>query len=106
MIRGLILLLTLVLASCGGITSRDVAADNVMIEERQLAIIGTVKYVGLEGGFFGVIGDDGTRYDPINLPASFAVDGLRVKAQIQLRPDSMGFHMWGEMVEIIQIEGV
>ena len=106
MIRGLIVLLTLVIASCGGVTSREVATDNVMIEERHVEIVGTVKYIGLEGGFFGVIGDDGTRYDPINLPASFAVDGLRVKAQIQLRPDSMGIHMWGEMVEIIQIEGV
>lgn len=32
---------------------------------------GTVKYIDLEGGFFGIIGDSGKNYDPINLSEEF-----------------------------------
>ena len=28
---------------------------------------GTIRHQGLEGGFWGIVGDDGTKYDPTNL---------------------------------------
>ena len=31
-------------------------------------IMGTVAYKNIEGGFHAIDGDDGTKYDPINLP--------------------------------------
>ena len=40
---------------------------------------GTIQYNDFEGGFFGIVGDDGENYDPINLPTDFGEEGLRVK---------------------------
>jgi hypothetical protein len=35
-------------------------------------------YKDMEGGFFAIDGDDGKTYDPINLPDSFKINGLKV----------------------------
>jgi hypothetical protein len=66
---------------------------------------GTVLWYGLEGGFFAIRGDDGKVYDPINLPAAFARDGLKVRFSAKVRHDMGSIHMVGEMVEIQQISG-
>ncbi|MDF1553994.1 MAG: hypothetical protein P1P84_13070 [Deferrisomatales bacterium] len=68
-----------------------------------LEIVGTVAYKDLEGGFYAIDGDDGEKYDPINLPEAFRKDGLRVKATARLKPEMMGFHMYGAIVEIVEI---
>ena len=68
------------------------------------AMTGTVRYIGLEGGFFGIIGDDGVHYDPHNLPREFAVDGLRVMFHAVEEKHVGCIHMWGRIVRIIWIE--
>ena len=65
---------------------------------------GTIQYNDFEGGFYGIVGDNGEAYDPINLPTEFEEDGLRVKYTIEILEDQVGFHMWGTIVEIIEIE--
>jgi hypothetical protein len=67
-------------------------------------ITGTVKYIQLEGGFYGILGDQGDRFDPVNLPESFKQDGFRVKFQMEKLPNQMSFHMWGKLVTITDIE--
>ena len=65
---------------------------------------GTVEYISLEGGFYGIVGDDGDCYDPLaSLPQEFAVDGLRVSFSVRICEDCISFHMWGYIVEIISI---
>jgi hypothetical protein len=64
---------------------------------------GTVTWVPIEGGFFGIVSDDGKRYDPINLPAEFAQDGMRVRFTAKTDPDMASFHMWGTIVSIIDM---
>lgn len=108
MMRAMLLPMLLVIAGCGGTSTLNTGEAVVAASARdvQLEIVGTIKYIELEGGFFGIVGDDGARYDPVNLAAAYAIDGLRVKVQIRPRPDSIGFHMWGEIVEIIHIENL
>lgn len=65
---------------------------------------GTVKYLSFEGGFYGILAESGAEYDPLNLPAEFAVDGLRVKFDGKERPDKGSVHMWGIAFEITKIE--
>ncbi len=65
--------------------------------------LGTVVYLDFEGGFYGIIGDDGGHYDPINLPFSYKIDGLRVIFQAKTRDDLVSYHMWGAIVELIFI---
>jgi hypothetical protein len=66
---------------------------------------GTVQWFALEGGFFAIRGDDGKVYDPINLPAAFARDGVKVRFSAKLRRDVGSIHMVGEIVELQQISG-
>jgi hypothetical protein len=64
---------------------------------------GTVKYLSFEGGFYGIAGDDGKNYDPINMPQEFKIDGLRVRFTANLT-DYMSYHMWGYIVRLVSIE--
>ena len=72
--------------------------------QQEKMITGTVRYLELEGGFYGLVADNGERYDPVNLPREYAKDGLRVKFQVKEKKGAVGFHMWGKIVEIIRIE--
>lgn len=65
---------------------------------------GTVKYIGLEGGFYGIYGDDSLHYDPINLPKEFQKDSLRIRFEAKIRSDLASYHMWGKIIELKKIE--
>ena len=67
---------------------------------------GTVEYIGIEGGFYGIITDEGERYDPTNLAAEFQFDGLRVQFIVQLRRYSGSIHMWGMIVKVLYIRQI
>jgi hypothetical protein len=67
-------------------------------------ISGTVMNVPIEGGFWGLRADDGTNYDPVNLPEEYRKDGLPVYFQVKELENVAGIHMWGKIVEIIKIE--
>lgn len=81
----------------------DIEAVDIPAPGRQLVIDGTISFVDLEGGFFGILGDDGGEYDPINLPVDFAVEGRRVSIQARVRSDLASAHLWGELIEIDEI---
>ncbi len=78
------------------------------IENRSSGIngTGTVRFIPIEGGFYGIVGNDGEHYDPINLGKEFQVDGLRVRFEAKKRDDQASFHMWGTLIEIINIERI
>ncbi|MCK4430776.1 MAG: hypothetical protein KAW19_05685 [Candidatus Aminicenantes bacterium] len=70
---------------------------------------GTITYIGVEGGFYGIItANDGHwdngHWDPINLRSEFTVDGLRVKFKAKIRDDLHSYHMWGRIIELIYIK--
>jgi len=68
--------------------------------------IGTIQYVNLEGGFYGLIDrDSGTRYAPGAIPDSLRIDGLQVRYEVRVR-DVMTIQMWGTPVEILGLEQV
>lgn len=67
---------------------------------------GTVKYLSLEGGFFGIVGDDGKHYNPVNLDEEFRVDGLRVQFKARISENQVSGQMWGTIVEIIEIRKI
>ena len=64
---------------------------------------GTVVYLDLEGGFFGIIDDHGRHWDPSNLPAEFQADSLRVRFEGVIT-DRATFHMWGRTLELTAIK--
>ncbi|NIQ04784.1 MAG: hypothetical protein GWO20_03335 [Candidatus Korarchaeota archaeon] len=72
-------------------TSSDVIID-----------IGTVQYIHLEGGFYGIITDNGTPYLPLNLPPPYKIDGLRIWFKAKPKP-VFTYYMWGRPIEITGI---
>jgi hypothetical protein len=64
---------------------------------------GTVVYKDMEGGFFAIDGDDGKTYDPINLPDSLKINGLKVNITARFRKDVGGIHMVGDIIQIVNI---
>lgn len=67
-------------------------------------VTGTIRFVDLEGGFYGIETDEGARLDPVNLPAEFRKDGLRIRAHVERVRDQVSFRMWGSLVRITAIE--
>ena len=64
---------------------------------------GTVKYISLEGGFYGIVTDDNKYLDPINLSKEFQKDGMRIFIKYVEKKDMASFHMWGTIVEIVEV---
>lgn len=71
---------------------------------KTLTILGYIKYVELEGGFFGIMTEDGTKYFPEYLEQDFKKDGLRVRLQAKPQEQILGIQMWGTPIEILKIE--
>ena len=65
---------------------------------------GTISHIDLEGGFYGLIADDGQRYLPKDLAREFRVDGLRVRFQVKILTGVASIYMWGTPVEVLSIE--
>jgi hypothetical protein len=66
---------------------------------------GTVKYVGVAGGFYGIVSQksyNGTYFlDPIFTPFRFQHDGLHILYIGILQPDLGSIHGWGEIILLI-----
>ena len=70
-------------------------------QEKTIIEIGTIKYIWLEGRFYGIITDKGGKYLPVNLPEEFKKDGLKV--WFKARPKKIvTIYQWGEPVEILE----
>ncbi|WP_298665634.1 hypothetical protein [uncultured Methanofollis sp.] len=65
---------------------------------------GTVTYIDLEGGFYGIVADNGTHYLPLDLDPAFEQDGLKVTFTLEPARDIMTIQQWGTPVKVISIE--
>lgn len=66
-------------------------------------ITGTIAFVNLSGGFWGILGDEGGQYQPIEgLPANYQIEGLKVVAKLIPTP-AFTIFMWGTTVRIQSI---
>jgi heat shock protein HslJ len=64
---------------------------------------GTVRFIALEGGFFGIITPAGDTYLPLNLPDDFKVDGLQVVFTAREAPEAATIGQWGTPIRIDSI---
>ncbi|WP_157209629.1 hypothetical protein [Methanosalsum zhilinae] len=64
---------------------------------------GTVTYIELEGGFYGIITDEQDRYLPLNLEERYKMDGMRVFYAGELKHDIFTIYQWGTPLEIHSI---
>jgi hypothetical protein len=73
-------------------------------QKEALSLKGTIVFVELEGGFYGIIADSGERYFPINLDQPYKVNNLKVRIEGKTRKNVMTTIMWGVPFEILKIE--
>jgi hypothetical protein len=66
---------------------------------------GTIIYVDLEGGFYGIIADGGDRYLPDNLSQDFQEDNLRISFE-GIITDQPNIAMWGRTISLTKIERI
>lgn len=103
-VRRLGLALLLVVVGChrpdGQWTAVTPGADSAGAPIR---IVGVVRFLSVEGGVFTIRGDDSVTYNPMNLPAEFQKDGLRIEAEGRRRDDMMGIQMVGPIVQLERV---
>ena len=83
--------------------SAIVVVNEIKSKEDIVLGTGTVTFLAFEGGFYGIVGDDGEHYDPLNMAQEFKSDGLRVYFEARILRDTVSFHMWGKIVSILKI---
>jgi hypothetical protein len=71
-------------------------------DERNVSATGTVTYIPIEGGFHGIVADNGEHWDPDNLPPEFAIDSVRVAFE-GVESDHMTYHQWGRTVRLSRV---
>lgn len=86
----------------------DVTANKTMTETEtvtpEISGTGTVTYIDLEGGFYGIVADDGTHYLPLDLDEAYQQDGLKVQFTLSPAEDMMTIQQWGTPVYVVSIE--
>ncbi len=78
-----------------------ISSENI---DRTFDAEGTVQYIDLEGGFYGITSSTGEKYFPLNLAPEFRIDGLTVEFTARERRDISTTAMWGVPVELISVE--
>ena len=68
-----------------------------------MEFVGTVVVREVEGGFYGILADDGSKYLPLYLPEVFRQSGLRVRLLARVAPDMKGFQQWGRYLHVLDI---
>lgn len=100
------------IAGSGGVHSFYVKAVNPGAQTlhgeylRSWVPAGRVTFVDLEGGFYGIIGDDGTDYYPLQMDEQYKNDGLRVAFEYEPVKDTATIQMWGSPVNLTFIEEI
>lgn len=102
---GLVPLTTNIVHSEGGMDVVQGVHETSEVAQDIVSGTGTIIFLDFEGGFWGIVGDDGKHYDPVNL-GQFQVNGSRVWFEAEVLHDAVSFHMWGKMVSILHIENL
>ena len=77
---------------------------NKSYSQESIDIKGTVTFISIEGGFYGIIGDDGEKYLPLSLPDEYKKIDMRISIKGKIRDDIMTTQQWGKSVEIVEIQ--
>lgn len=72
-----------------------------------LEFTGKITWVDLEGGFWGILRDEGdAKYRPTNLPEQYQQNGMRVRVNCERIKTGFSVYQWGQEIKIITIESI
>jgi len=92
--------------ACGSFSLGSALAESADLNnaENEISFVAEVSWISLEGGFYGLVAEDGGKFLPLNLPEEFRKDGLKIKVRGKIRRDVATIYMWGTPLEILEIE--
>jgi hypothetical protein len=90
--------------SASGCDNLAPKSDSLVKNGTTAQISGQVVFRDKDGGFYGILTDNGAQLEPINLDARFKTDGARVTVQGKLDSSRLGVHGWGNPVEIFDAQ--
>ena len=64
------------------------------------SIRGTVRRLGLEGGLWALVSDDGTQYELVDAPFELKKDGLRVEVDGDVPKSEVSIGMVGSSLKV------
>lgn len=79
-------------------------AEQTTIKTKQSWLQVTVKYLSLEGGFYGLLSEKGDKLLPLNLPEKYRVDGTILRVKGQPIKNMFTIQQWGTPFKVIDIE--
>ncbi|MBA6263632.1 MAG: hypothetical protein V7780_13305 [Colwellia sp.] len=82
----------------------SVKPSSSKVDQKQLSFTATVKYMNLEGGFFGLVSKEGKHWLPMNLKKEFQQDGAVIKVRGNALTGMMTIQQWGTPFSITHIE--
>jgi hypothetical protein len=76
--------------------------EPAMAAEPGKEIVGVLRRLEMEGGFWGIIADDGQHYRPVGLEDKLEDlrDGRRIAVRGEVQKGGMGIFMWGRALSI------
>ncbi|MCS6160337.1 hypothetical protein [Shewanella baltica] len=79
------------------------AQPSISIKKGIVMYQGTVRYMNLEGGFWGIITDSSQKLLPQNLPSEYKKDGLRLSFNAKEIKGMMTIQQWGTLSSLSDI---
>ncbi|MBT8448651.1 MAG: hypothetical protein KJO69_03125 [Gammaproteobacteria bacterium] len=73
-------------------------------QETSKMMTATVKYIAIEGGFYGLETADGQQFLPRNLDKNYQTDGTVIRFKVQPVEGVMTTQQWGTLVRLSDVE--
>ena len=89
------------------LSKEEITIDEAAMEDKPLKLMtltATVTYIDLEGGFYGLITDKGTKLLPINLEKEHQIDGTVLSFSSKRTTTRVTTKQWGQLVELIDVK--
>lgn len=71
-----------------------------------IEITGTVHYQELGTGFWGIVGEDGSKWQPSNMPDTLQKEGIKVNIKAKEQKGAVSIFMWGTSIKIIDYSAI
>jgi hypothetical protein len=76
------------------------------VSGRDVSGNGTIAWIAMDTGFYGIVTDDGEQFLPEKIDPAFRADGLRVSFRGIARTDKQAEHPWGIPLDLIELARV
>jgi len=76
------------------------------LDIKMITLQGTIHHFDLEGGFYGIVAENGQKLLPINLAKKYQLNGAKIKIQGQLIQELITIQQWGTPFKIHKISVV